>query len=261
MGPPLGVTFISQHVRGARPRCGHVDRGARQGARARAGDLSRARERAGRRRGPRTRSSTSGRGPRGDVDRPLVARGAARRAGPSWASNGRCWWRSERWGSWDLPRVAWWSEVPSRRIEVPPEADSLLAVGGGSAIDTAEVRILRRAGYRVVSVPTTYSGAEWTPTVRRPRAGPAGWSAGEAARDLAGIVYDVGLTLELPLDLTVGTAMNSLRALCRGALRARPRTGRRRAGARRRGVDRCVASGRRRRGRAMSRARTALLRG
>ena len=44
---------------------------------------------------------------------------------------------SERWDALDLPHAARWSEIPSDRIEVPAEADSLLAVGGGSAIDTA----------------------------------------------------------------------------------------------------------------------------
>jgi maleylacetate reductase len=40
-------------------------------------------------------------------------------------------------------------------------ADGLLAVGGGSAIDTAKA-VSARTGLPVVSVPTTYSGAEWT---------------------------------------------------------------------------------------------------
>ena len=43
---------------------------------------------------------------------------------------------SDRWAG-EVPRVSHWSEVPSHRIEVPSDADSLLAVGGGSAIDTA----------------------------------------------------------------------------------------------------------------------------
>src|SRR5581483_1994147 len=68
---------------------------------------------------------------------------------------------SERWTGLDVPRVAQWSEVPSDRIEVPLEADSLLAVGGGSAIDTAKFAS-STTGLPVVSVPTTYSGAEWT---------------------------------------------------------------------------------------------------
>ena len=43
----------------------------------------------------------------------------------------------------------------------PPEADVLLALGGGSAIDTAK-GASAATGLPLVSVPTTYSGAEWT---------------------------------------------------------------------------------------------------
>jgi maleylacetate reductase len=122
---------------------------------------------------------------------------------------------SERWTSLDVPRVAHWAEVPSHRIEAPPEADSLLAVGGGSAIDTAKFAS-SRTELPVVSVPTTYSGAEWTPSfgIRSPDRRMQGGGAG--AR-LAAIVYDVSLTVDLPRAETVGTALNAL-AHCAEAL-------------------------------------------
>ena len=44
---------------------------------------------------------------------------------------------------------------------MPGEADGILAVGGGSAIDTGK-HASAASGLPVVSVPTTYSGAEWT---------------------------------------------------------------------------------------------------
>jgi maleylacetate reductase len=122
---------------------------------------------------------------------------------------------SERWDSLDLPHVARWSEIPSDRIEVPPDADSLLAVGGGSAIDTTQ-QASAKTGLPVVSVPTTYSGAEWTPSfgVRSPDRRIVGGGTGA---NLAAIVYEVGLTLDLPKAETVGTALNAL-AHCAEAL-------------------------------------------
>jgi len=127
---------------------------------------------------------------------------------------------SDRWAALDVPRVGQWSEVPSDRIEVPGEADSLLAVGGGSAIDTAKLAS-SKTGLRIVSVPTTYSGAEWTPRfgVRAPDRRMVGSGGGAL---LAGIVYDVDLTLDLPRPETVGTAMNAL-AHCAEALYVRTR--------------------------------------
>ena len=108
--------------------------------------------------------------------------------------------------------VGKWREVPSDRITEAvasaAEADGIVAMGGGSAIDLAKA-ISAETGRPLVSVPTTYSGAEWTPGFgirdhdRRMRGGGSG-------AKLAGIVYDPELTLGLPRAETVGTAMNAL---------------------------------------------------
>jgi maleylacetate reductase len=126
-----------------------------------------------------------------------------------------------RWDDLPLPVTphARWSEVPSHRIdEVAARAkagDAVLAVGGGSAIDLGKA-VSAAAELPLVSVPTTYAGAEWTTYygVRDPERKMRGGGAG--ARP-AGIVYDVGLTLALPREPTVGTSMNAL-AHCAEAL-------------------------------------------
>ena len=68
---------------------------------------------------------------------------------------------SPRWDDSGLPAAARWSEIPSHRIAVPGDVDGILAAGGGSAIDTAKAASAA-SGLQLVSVPTTYSGAEWT---------------------------------------------------------------------------------------------------
>jgi maleylacetate reductase len=110
-----------------------------------------------------------------------------------------------------------WTEVPSDRVdEAASQAHGgVVALGGGSAIDLGKA-ISAAAGVPLVSVPTTYSGAEWTTYygVRDPARKLRGGGAGAHP---AGIVYDAELTLGLPRETTVGTAMNAL-AHCAEAL-------------------------------------------
>jgi maleylacetate reductase len=116
---------------------------------------------------------------------------------------------SPRWRELDLPAGAGlWTEVPSARAVVPPDADGVLAIGGGSAIDTGKYAS-SQSGLPVVHVPTTYSGAEWTTFygIRSPDRRMQGGGAG--ARPV-GILYDVDLTLGLARAETAGTALNAL---------------------------------------------------
>jgi maleylacetate reductase len=115
---------------------------------------------------------------------------------------------SPRWDELDLPSASRWTEVPSDRIAVPDDVDGILVAGGGSAIDTAKAASAA-SGLPLVSVPTTYSGSEWTPSfgVRKPDRRAVGAGGGA---NLAGIVYEPELTLTLTREDTVGTAMNAL---------------------------------------------------
>jgi maleylacetate reductase len=130
---------------------------------------------------------------------------------------------SPRWDSLGLrvEPAARWREVPSDRIgdaaAAARDADGLLALGGGSAIDLGKA-ISAETGLPLVSVPTTYSGAEWTSYfgVRDPQRLMRGGGGG--AHPTA-IVYELDLTLDLPAEITVGTAMNAL-AHCAEALYA-----------------------------------------
>jgi maleylacetate reductase len=122
---------------------------------------------------------------------------------------------SERWPA--QGEAARWTEVPSARIDEAAALarDCVVALGGGSAIDLGKA-ISARAGVPLVSVPTTYAGAEWTEYygVRAPDRRAVGGGGGA---QLYAIVYEPRLTLDLPRETTVGTSMNAL-AHCAEAL-------------------------------------------
>jgi maleylacetate reductase len=128
---------------------------------------------------------------------------------------------SPRWRSLDVPAVGWWTDVPAEHVDVPPDADGILGIGGGSAIDTAK-HASAETGLPVVHVPTTYSGAEWT-THFGIRSADRRIQGGGGCAGPVGLVYDVELTLDLPADVTVGTALNAL-AHCAEALYVRGRS-------------------------------------
>jgi maleylacetate reductase len=136
---------------------------------------------------------------------------------------------SERWAEVDVPIEQRFAGVRPHAERAGVEAaagaaegaDGLVALGGGSAIDTTKA-VSVRLELPMVSVPTTYSGAEWTggfgmrdPESRR--------KAGGTGAHLAGIVYEPELTLGLPAGESGGTALNAL-AHCAEALYATNRS-------------------------------------
>ena len=130
---------------------------------------------------------------------------------------------SDRWRSLELPVGERFhgvrSHAPVETVEAATAAaegaDGIVGLGGGSAIDTAKAVSASR-GLRLVSVPTTYAGAEWTPYFGM-RDEERGVKSGGAGAHLAGAVYDVGLTMGLPRAESGGTALNAL-AHCAEAL-------------------------------------------
>jgi maleylacetate reductase len=128
---------------------------------------------------------------------------------------------SDRWADLPIRAAGRWNEVPTDRIAdvaaATSGADGLLAVGGGSAIDLAKA-VGTETELPVVSVPTTYSGAEWPGSfgVRDPQRHMRGGGSGPQP---VGIVYEPRLMLDLPREQTGGTALNAL-AHCAEALYA-----------------------------------------
>jgi maleylacetate reductase len=130
---------------------------------------------------------------------------------------------TRRWDDLDLPAAARYSgvrqHVPRETVEEAVAAasgvDGLVALGGGSAVDTAKA-VSAETGLPVVSVPTTYSGAEWTPGFGV-RDEERGLKLGGGGARIEGIVYEPELTLGLPAGESGGTALNAL-AHCAEAL-------------------------------------------
>ncbi len=130
---------------------------------------------------------------------------------------------TERWRSLELPvKRRFHGAQPHAEVSGVNEAaaaaagaDGLIALGGGSAVDTAKA-VSAKTGLPLVSIPTTYSGAEWTRGfgMRDREAGVK--RGGGGARTLA-IVYEPALTLDLPASESAGSSMNAL-AHCAEAL-------------------------------------------
>jgi maleylacetate reductase len=115
---------------------------------------------------------------------------------------------------WDAPVQVdgRWSGLPTDAAIDVGDAEVLLAIGGGSTIDTAK-RVSADTGLPLVSVPTTYSGSEW-PTYFGVRDAQRRMRGGGGGAHNEAIVYDVELTLGMPKDVTGGTAMNALAHCC-----------------------------------------------
>lgn len=87
-------------------------------------------------------------------------------------------------------------------------ADSLVAVGGGSAIGLAKA-VQFSARRPLVALPTTYSGSEMTNIFGVREGGTKRVGRDERVRPDA-VIYDPALTLELPLSLSLPSLFNAM---------------------------------------------------
>ena len=87
-------------------------------------------------------------------------------------------------------------------------ADGAVAVGGGSTIGLGKA-IALDAGLPILAIPTTYSGSEMTPIHGLTEGGVK--RTGRDVRVLPrGVIYDVDLTLRLPVGLSVVSGINAI---------------------------------------------------
>jgi maleylacetate reductase len=96
----------------------------------------------------------------------------------------------------------------ARRLSRACNADSILAIGGGSAVGLAKA-IAMTDGLPIVAIPTTYAGSEMTPVWGLPERGTktTGRDPKVAPRT---VIYDPALTLSLSAQTTAASGLNAI---------------------------------------------------
>ncbi len=87
-------------------------------------------------------------------------------------------------------------------------ADCVVSLGGGSTTGLGKAIAVRTGADQVV-IPTTYAGSEMTDILGETAAGEKTTRRDPAIRPET-VIYDVDLTLTLPVDLTVTSALNAI---------------------------------------------------
>lgn len=113
-------------------------------------------------------------------------------------------------GSFDGAAMHTPVEVTQRALEVVRAlgADCLISVGGGSSTGLAKA-LAARTGLPQIAVPTTYAGSEVTPVLGETAEG-VKKTRSEPAIQPDTVLYDVELTLSLPVATSVTSGVNAL---------------------------------------------------
>ena len=101
-------------------------------------------------------------------------------------------------------------EVTARAVAAARavDADCTVAIGGGSTVGLGKA-IALRSGLKQVVVPTTYAGSEMTPILGQTENGAKTTLRSPAVLPET-VIYDVDLTLGLPVPLSVTSGLNAV---------------------------------------------------
>lgn len=99
-------------------------------------------------------------------------------------------------------------EVTERALAELTDADCLVSLGGGSATGLAKALSVR-TGLPHIAVPTTYAGSEVTPVLGE-TAGAQKTTRSEPKIRPEAVLYDVDLTLTLPVPISVTSGVNAM---------------------------------------------------
>ncbi|MDI9917737.1 maleylacetate reductase [Rhodococcus sp. IEGM 1379] len=102
------------------------------------------------------------------------------------------------------------TEVTTRALALAEKhaVDCVVAVGGGSTTGLSKA-LAARAGYDQIIVPTTYAGSEVTPVLGETTDGVKTTRSGPEILPET-VIYDVDLTVGLPTELTLTSAINAM---------------------------------------------------